>query len=72
MHFTRLPLLSFLKVDVSYDIPIGALEEVLDGNGDQIMLRYIEAAFDSFNITSGASSRPGRSMNRGFEMERAS
>ncbi|KAF2422739.1 hypothetical protein EJ08DRAFT_653036, partial [Tothia fuscella] len=39
MRFTWLPLLSYLKVDASYDVPISALEEVADEYGNQIMLR---------------------------------
>ena len=39
MRFSRLPLLSYLKVGISYEIPIRALKEIVDGSSNQFMVR---------------------------------
>ncbi|KAF2730859.1 hypothetical protein EJ04DRAFT_29673 [Polyplosphaeria fusca] len=39
MRFTTLPKLSYLRVDKSYEVPLSALEDVIDGYGNQPMLR---------------------------------
>ena len=39
MRFTTLPKLSYLRMDESYEVPVCALEEVLDGYGNQPTLR---------------------------------
>jgi hypothetical protein len=39
MRFTGLPLLSYLRVDMSYEVPIVALKQIADAHDNAIMLR---------------------------------
>ena len=39
LNFTQLPLLSYLRIDESYEAPTQMLEEVVDQFGDQFTLR---------------------------------